>query len=80
MSNILASLERPEEAAQAAHQALGLLAPFVERYPEAYGGLAGTIVMLRYSEAAGQTPNWELLERMARALGSREEGSDGPAT
>jgi hypothetical protein len=34
LSDIFAALNRPVEAAQAAHQALEILAPFVERYPE----------------------------------------------
>jgi hypothetical protein len=72
MSKVLAALERHVEAAQAAHQALEILAPFVERYPEAYGQLVRTIGadVLRYSEAAEQPPNMALLERVARALGS----------
>jgi tetratricopeptide (TPR) repeat protein len=79
-SDILAALERRVEAAQAAHHALELLTPFFERYPEAYGGLARTIGgdVLRYSEAAAQAPNMELLERVARALRNREKGSRDP--
>lgn len=76
MSKVLAALERHVEAAQAAHQALEILAPFVERYPEAYGQLARTIGagVLRYIEAAEQPPNMALLERVARALGSDGSG------
>jgi tetratricopeptide (TPR) repeat protein len=76
MSEVLATLERHAEATQAAHQALEILAPFVECYPEAYGQLARTIGAdaLRYSEAAEQPPNMALLERVARALGSDGSG------
>jgi tetratricopeptide (TPR) repeat protein len=75
-SDILASLDRRVEAAQVAHQALECLAPFVERYPAAYGELARVIAadVLRYSEAAAQAPNMELLERVARALSSHAGG------
>ena len=74
MSDVLAALGRHEEAAQASVQALELLAPFVERYPQTYEGLARTICadIVRYSEAAGQTPNIALLARIERALGNDE--------
>jgi hypothetical protein len=70
-SDILAALNRPMEAAQAAHQALEILAPFVERYPATFGDLARYVAgqVLRYNEAAGQPPDETLLERVARALG-----------
>jgi len=58
---------------QEAH-GLEILAPFVERHPQAYQGLARTIGadILRYSEAAGQQPDNALLARVARALGNSE--------
>jgi hypothetical protein len=72
MSDVLAALDRREEATQAATQPLEVLAPFVERYPQTYEGLVRTIAadVLRHSEAAGQPPDDALLARVARALGS----------
>ena len=72
MSDVLAALDRHEEAARAATQALEILAPFVERYSQTYQGLARTIGadILRYCEAAGQQPDNALLARVARALGT----------
>src|SRR5262249_49364659 len=71
MSDALAALDRHGEAAQAATQALEILAPFVERYPQTYQGLARTIGadVLRYCEAAGHQPDNALLARVAEALG-----------
>ena len=39
-------------------EALEIVTPFVERYPQAYGELARTIAsdVLRYNEAAAQAP------------------------
>ena len=55
-----------------AAELLPQLAPFVERFPEAYGGLARVIVsdVVQYCKNAGETPDVELLERIARTLGS----------
>jgi tetratricopeptide (TPR) repeat protein len=71
MSGVLAELDRHAEAAQAATQAFEILTPFVERYPQYYERLARRIGadILRYNEAAGQTPDSALLARVARALG-----------
>jgi hypothetical protein len=46
--------------------------PFVERYPETFGGLARTIAadVLRYSEAAGIEPDQALIDRVAHVLGT----------
>jgi len=73
MSDALAALERPAEAAAAATAALATLAPFIERYPESFGGLARTIAadVLKYSQAAGVEPDRALLDRIARALKPR---------
>jgi hypothetical protein len=38
MSDALAALDRHDDAAKAATQALEVLAPFVERYPQTYNG------------------------------------------
>ena len=75
-SDALAALDQQAEAAQAADQALEILAPFVERYPDTYGRLARKVMadVLRYSEAAAQAPNEALLERVARALADGESG------
>jgi hypothetical protein len=72
MSDALAALDRHEEAARAALEALQILAPFVERYPERCGGLARKIGsdVLRYGAAAGMEPDLQLLERIVRALGA----------
>jgi tetratricopeptide (TPR) repeat protein len=72
MSDVLAALDRHEEAARVATQAFEILAPFVERYSQTYQGLARTIAadILRYCEAAGQQPDNALLARVARALGT----------
>lgn len=69
------------EAAQAAHQALEILAPFVEHYPETFGQLARTIGagVLTYSEAGAQPANMALLERVAQALGGGGSGEQDPA-
>ena len=77
MSDAFAALDRNEEAAKAAVEALQLLAPSVERYPDHYGGLARTIGadIIRYSEAAGMEPDLALLERVARALTIVEPGA-----
>ena len=71
MSDALAALDRHGDSARAATQALEILAPFVERYPQSYEGLARTIGadVLKYSEAAGLQPDSALLARVARALG-----------
>ena len=81
ISYVLAELDRHLEAAQAAHEALAILAPFVERYPETYGGLARRVRadVLRYSEAAAQAPNEALLKRVAGALGGGESGAEDTA-
>jgi tetratricopeptide (TPR) repeat protein len=78
MSDALAALGRHREAAQAATQALEILAPFVERYPQAYKDLAREIAadVLRYSEVAGQLPDNTLLARVARALGDEAVDED----
>ena len=74
-SRNLAAHDRHVEAAQAAHEALEILAPFIERYPDAYGELAVNIAkdVQRYGEAAEQAPNKALLDRVARALGGPGE-------
>jgi tetratricopeptide (TPR) repeat protein len=74
MSDVLAELGRHRDAAQATTQALEILAPFVERYPQTYQGIARTIGddILRYSEAAGQRTDTALLARVARAIGNDE--------
>jgi hypothetical protein len=78
MSDALAALDRHTEAARAATEALEILAPFVERHPQSYGGLARTIGadVLRYSEAAGRTPDSALLTRVARVLMADEAGKE----
>ena len=72
MSYALAAIERPAEAAAVAQEALVMLAPFVERYPGTYAGLARTIAtdLLRYSQAGGVEPDRVLLRRVAQVLGA----------
>jgi tetratricopeptide (TPR) repeat protein len=74
MSVTLTALDRHPHAAQAASEALGHLASFVERYPQAYAGLARTILdrVERYSAAAGIDPDQALIERVLRALPAGE--------
>ena len=71
MSDVLVALSRPAEAAQAASEALTLLVPFVERYPDVFGETARAVrdSLRRASAAAGQEPDATLLARAARALG-----------
>jgi tetratricopeptide (TPR) repeat protein len=78
MSDALAALDRHGEAAQAATELLETLTPFVERYPQAYQGLARTISadVLRYCEAAGLVPDKALLARLAKALGGEADGDE----
>jgi hypothetical protein len=58
MSRALGALGHQAEAAQTANQALELLAPFVELYPERFGPLAHAIETdeLRYTKTANQLP------------------------
>ena len=84
MSDVLAAMERPADAAAAAQDALSMLAPFVERYPQNFGQLARTIGsdVLKYCGAAGIEPDTALLQRVAKALGGGEAadgGDDDPA-
>ena len=83
MSDALAALDRQGDSARAATQALEILAPFVERYPQTYEGLARTIAadVLRYSEAAALQPDSALLARVARALGrgGMDDAEEDPA-
>jgi hypothetical protein len=74
MSDVLAALDRHGEAAQAAVQALEILAPYVERYPQTYRDLTRTIGadILRYGEAAGQQPDMALLGRVEKVLRNGE--------
>jgi tetratricopeptide (TPR) repeat protein len=71
MSDALAAIERPAEAAAVAQEALVMLAPFVERYPGTYAGLARTIAadLLRYSQAGGVEPD-RVLRRVTQVLGA----------
>ena len=81
MCNVLGALGRHSDAAQAATQALEILAPFVERYQQTFQDVARAIVadVLRYSEAAGQTADTALLERVAKALGNSGATDEDPA-
>ena len=69
-SDALGALKQYHEAAQVTADALRILLPYVERYPETYGGLARDIVacLQRYSDAAGTAANEALLEQAAIAL------------
>jgi tetratricopeptide (TPR) repeat protein len=74
-SDALAALD---QAAQAAAEALRILFPFVERYPETFGELARKVMadIQRYSDAAGQAPDQALLARAAQVLGSPQKKSE----
>ncbi len=80
-SDVLTAFDRPTEATQAAHQALEILAPFVELYPATFADLAHEISadLLQYSDAAQQAPDRALLERVARALDGGETAAEDPA-
>jgi len=77
-SDVLAALDRHPKAAQAATDALPILSPYVDRYPETFGELARTVMVdiLRYSDAAGQEPDQALLERTAQVLASPQKKSE----
>jgi hypothetical protein len=74
-SSTLAALDRHQEAALIAAEALRFILPYAERYPETYGELARTITadVLRYNDAVGQAPDQALLERAARVLAPSDE-------
>jgi hypothetical protein len=71
----LAALDRHPEAARMMAEALRIILPHTERYPETYGGLARTITadVLRYNDAAGQAPDQALLEQAAQALAPSDQ-------
>jgi len=81
LSDALAALDRHADAASAASEALETLAPFVERYPQTYGGLGRTIAadVIKYSKAAGVEPDVALLGRIAHALGLDAPAGEDPA-
>lgn len=66
----MAELDRLGDATTTASEALTLLAPFIERYPNTFGPLGHAIQerVLAYSEAAGLEPDKSLLERVDRVL------------
>jgi len=72
MSDVLAAMGRHAEAAATAQEALATLAPYVERYPETYAGLARTIRsdVLQYGKAGRVEPDGVLLQRVAQTLGA----------
>jgi hypothetical protein len=74
-SGALAALDRHAEAARAAVDALRMLLPYVQRYPETYGALARAIIadIKRYSDAGGQVCDESLLEQAAQLLPPDEE-------
>jgi hypothetical protein len=82
LSDVLAAMGRRAEAAAAAQEALAMLAPYVERYPQTYAGLARTIRsdVLRYAEAAGVEPDLALLQRVAGLLGNGDGSVAAPAS
>ncbi len=67
----LAQAERHADAAGAFHEGLAIIAPFVERHAQAFGGLAGALSRdyVAACEKAGTAPDTALLERVARGLG-----------
>jgi tetratricopeptide (TPR) repeat protein len=77
-SHALAALDRHQEAAHAAADALRILLPYVERYLETYGLLARTVMadLMRYIAAAGQAPDQTLLEHAARVLTRPDESGN----
>jgi hypothetical protein len=69
-SRTLAALDRHQEAARIAAEALLIILPYSEGYPERYAGLARTIAadVLRYHDATGQEPDQAMIERAAQVL------------
>jgi tetratricopeptide (TPR) repeat protein len=71
LAHALAQAERHADAAGAFWEGLAVIAPFVERHAQAFGGLAGDLGR-HYAaacEKAGTAPDTALVERVERALG-----------
>ena len=78
LNRALVALKRHRDAAAATHEALSMLAPFVERHPQAFDRLARGLGAdyLAAAEKSSIEPDAALLERVARALGA---GDTSPA-
>ena len=76
LSDAFAAVDRHEEAAQAATEALDILVPFVERYPQAFGQLGRAIASSarKHTDAAGLQPDAALLQRVAQAIARGQPG------
>ena len=79
MSDALAALERHQDAAKAADDALRVITPYLERFPARYSGLAAAIAndLLNYSEAANIEPDLELLTHVAEII--QQHTPDNPS-
>ena len=69
-SQVLAGMGRWADAATSSREGLHVLMPGLERYPQAFGALAGQLArdhILR-SKQAGQSPDMDLLAALARIL------------
>jgi tetratricopeptide (TPR) repeat protein len=74
-SRALAALDCHKEAAQAATDALRMLLPSVQHYPQTYERVARTIIadIQRYSDVAGLRRDESLLKQVAQLLPPDEE-------
>mgnify|MGYP000887871024 CR=1 FL=1 len=77
LSDVFALLDRTQEAAETAHEALQFLLPSLEAVPLAWAGLALEIMndLKSYCAAAGQVVDAELVARAMRALSSLDTAS-----
>src|SRR5262249_8737309 len=66
--------DRAREAAAATREGLTAIAPFVERHAKVFSNLAAALARdhRNASDAAGIEPDIELVERVERALKTRE--------
>lgn len=81
LSDIHSAMGHHGEAAAAAHEALRVLLPHLERLPQAHARLARAIGgdIIKFSEAAGIEPDMELLQRALAAIQSAATGSESGA-
>lgn len=72
LAHALALAERHADAVASCHEGLVVIAPFVERQAQAFGGLARALsqIYIEACEKAGTARDSALVERVARAPGS----------
>src|SRR5262252_5370326 len=71
LGQALVQAERHADAANALHEGMETIAPFVKRHAQAFGDLALTLgrIYIAACEEAGAAPDAALLERVTKALG-----------